>query len=187
MHAAIPTSRQPTRATLVGLTHEQVRQQFIYYPETGAIWRIARADGRKVTPFRCDKARSCTYSDIRLALYRWVSIRKHYKPAHRVAWFWVTGSLPGGIDHKDRDGQNNKWDNLRVADQSENLANSRLRNNNTSGQRGVSWNTEKQKWVAVICFKKIRYHIGYYRNKESAIADYKKAQHSIHGVFANVS
>lgn len=39
---------------------------------------------------------------------------------------------------------------------------------NTSGVKGVSWNTEKQKWRATIGFKKRQKHIGYFDTLEDA-------------------
>lgn len=55
------------------------------------------------------------------------------------------------VDHIDHDGLNNKRSNLRVVTNAENQQNRRgLAANNTSGVRGVSWDSEKRKWCAVV-------------------------------------
>lgn len=51
------------------------------------------------------------------------------------------------VDHKDQNGLNNMRNNLRVVTNSQNAMNSRIRSDNTSGVKGVHWNTKQQKWV----------------------------------------
>ena len=50
------------------------------------------------------------------------------------------------IDHKDRDGLNNRKLNLRITTQSLNMVNKSMQSNNTSGVVGVGWNKEKVGW-----------------------------------------
>lgn len=54
---------------------------------------------------------------------------------------------------------------------------------NTSKVTGVSFNISSQMWVAYIGFKKKRYHLGFYKNKEEAILARKKAEENIHKKF----
>src|SRR5690554_3545233 len=69
--------------------------------------------------------------------------------AHRLAWLWMTGSLPReDIDHIDRNGTNNRWDNLREVTAEENMRNCSIRRDNTSGYSGVVWCKRKKRWVA---------------------------------------
>src|ERR1035437_1832887 len=49
------------------------------------------------------------------------------------------------VDHKDNDGLNNQRRNLRLTP-NQNTHNSRLREDNTSGFKGVSWYGPTQKW-----------------------------------------
>lgn len=44
-----------------------------------------------------------------------------------------------------------------------------LRSDNVSGKTGVSWDSRRQCWAANITFKKKRYRLGRYKNKEDAI------------------
>lgn len=63
-----------------------------------------------------------------------------YFAAHRIIWVLMNGSIPENheVDHVDVDGLNNRWSNLRLATPSQNMCNTRLMRNNTTGYRGVS-------------------------------------------------
>ena len=74
--------------------------------------------------------------------------RVNYR-AHRLAWLYMTGEWPSqDVDHKDRNKANNRWINLREATRSQNMGNQSLRDCNTSGVKGVSWDKKTGKWVA---------------------------------------
>jgi HNH endonuclease len=58
--------------------------------------------------------------------------------AHVLIWYILTREwIPREIDHFDRDGGNNRPDNLRRCAQQQNLQNKSMQRNNTSGYRGV--------------------------------------------------
>lgn len=104
--------------------------------------------------------------------------------AHRLAWRIVTGEDPGSaqIDHKNRNRSDNRWVNLRLAPNKEvdNLQNMGPRVNCSSGVPGVCWDQRKRKWRAYIstCGKQI--HVGYFRNKNVAVAARKTAKRQHH-------
>lgn len=52
----------------------------------------------------------------------------------------------------------------------------KLRNTNTSGVTGVSFDKSRNKWVAEIIFKSKKYHLGRYSEKKDAIEARKKAE-----------
>lgn len=54
------------------------------------------------------------------------------------------------VDHIDRDELNNRKENLRICSHQKNKWNSHIRETNTSGFTGVSFNNERNKWVASI-------------------------------------
>lgn len=54
------------------------------------------------------------------------------------------------VDHKDRDTLNNQRNNLRQATHSQNIVNSKLRSDNTSGHKGISYNKKRGKYSACI-------------------------------------
>lgn len=55
--------------------------------------------------------------------------------------------------------------------------------NNKSGVTGVSFNNREQAWKAYIGFKKVRYSLGSFKNKEDAIKARKEAEERIYKPF----
>lgn len=91
------------------------------------------------------------------------------------------------VDHINHNRLDNRRENLRLCDRSENLANNSIRKDNTSGVRGVYWFKPYKKWKVSLTFRGKEYHIGYFTDKEAAIEAKKKAVVKIHGEFANVN
>lgn len=54
------------------------------------------------------------------------------------------------IDHINRDGLDNQRKNLRIVTHSQNHFNEKIRSDNISGTKGVSWNKKNQKWIAIL-------------------------------------
>lgn len=63
------------------------------------------------------------------------------------------------------------------------LAAKTVRRNNTSGVPGVDWQTSKQRWRAMICFKGKRYYLGSYNRFEDAVKARKRAEEELHDSF----
>lgn len=104
---------------------------------------------------------------------------------HRLAWFYHYGYHPNGcIDHIDGDKKNNKIENLRIADKSQNAANRGPQKNNKSGFKGVHWCQRSKKWVA--CLKKNRkaIFVKYFKSKLEAVEAYDAAHLAAFGDFA---
>jgi hypothetical protein len=116
--------------------------------------------------------------------YKYFSINavKYYN--HRIIWLLHHKSLPAYIDHIDGNRLNNKIENLRACDLSQNLCNARIRKSSTSGFKGVSWFKSRQKWKARIHMYGKEHHIGYFASKNEAIEAVMKARLEIHKEFA---
>lgn len=78
------------------------------------------------------------------------SVLDYIASAHRVAWAVANGRWPENeIDHINGVRDDNRLVNLRDVTRTENHRNAGLKIN-TSGVLGVSWNTERRKWIAQI-------------------------------------
>lgn len=89
-----------------------------------------------------------------------------------------------GYDHIDRNELNNRKNNLRVCTHQENMRNSSLGKNNTSGVIGVTWDKKRNKWQAQIGLDKKCKYLGLHINKEDAIKARLKAEVEYFGDFA---
>lgn len=70
---------------------------------------------------------------------------------------WLMGKEEGKeVDHIDRDTLNNRRSNLRLVSHSENVHNVKMRSDNTSGIKGVSWDKHQKKWAVQITTNKVR-------------------------------
>ena len=90
-------------------------------------------------------------------------------------------------DHIDGDKLNNTRDNLRVVTNRQNNMNRGILRNNTSGFSGVSFYKNLGKWRAKIKINGKCTHLGYFANKQDAIAARKQATESVFGEFAHPS
>ena len=100
---------------------------------------------------------------------------------HRLIWLWHFGSFPEKhIDHIDGNPSNNRIENLREANNSENMQNQRkARVNNKLGIQGVY--QVKNRFRAVLTTNGKTTHIGYFDNANQAHEAYlieKRKQHS---------
>jgi len=78
--------------------------------------------------------------------YANVTYRRKKYAVHRVIFLLVHAWLPEQIDHIDGNPLNNRVENLRPASPSQNMWNAKLRSDNTSGVKGVSWCKKYKKW-----------------------------------------
>ena len=91
------------------------------------------------------------------------------------------------VDHINGDHLDNRRSNLRIANVSENSHNARIRCDNSSGFKCVSYNRRKRKYRSYInnCGK--QHHIGYFDNPEDAARAYDTAARFLFGEFACVN
>ena len=100
---------------------------------------------------------------------------------HRVIYHMVHGGWPEvDIDHKNGNGLDNTWKNLRSVTTSTNCKNRRLSSLNTSGVVGVSKDKRSGKWLAQYTIKGTRYSAGGFNTKEEA-AEHRAAKISLDG------
>lgn len=87
------------------------------------------------------------------------------------------------VDHIDHDTLNNQCSNLRLCTKSENAKNQKLRSDNTSGQKGVTWYKQTNRWSARIVHNKKQIHLGYFLQFEDAKKAYIEEAKKLFGEF----
>lgn len=108
---------------------------------------------------------------------------------HRLIFLYHKGYLPKLIDHKDRDQNNNRIENLREGDLASNGANSVIPVNNVSGFKGVAKNNAYERrfkpYRASIEANGYTFGLGNYSCPEMAGLAYNIASELLHKEFSN--
>ena len=92
--------------------------------------------------------------------------------AHRVAFFLYYGlypQWPNSVDHINRDGCDNRIENLREVTAKEQSANTGLSKANTSGVKGVSFLKGRNKWRASINLEGKKVNLGTFNTLQEAV------------------
>jgi hypothetical protein len=79
--------------------------------------------------------------------YKTVMVNGRNWRIHRLVYLMHYGYLPDVIDHINGDRSDNRIENLRDAGTVGNARNARMRSNNRTGVKGVSWDKNRDKWV----------------------------------------
>lgn len=154
---------------------EFVNSLLEYDPETGDLFWKRRPAG-----------------SLHSAGYLTISLGRYAYKAHRLIYLMVNGRWPDGlIDHLDGDGTNNAIKNLREATFSQNAMNRKIRSDNTSGYKGVSFMKKINKWSAYVNIPgdggTKRHYLGVFNTAEEANQACMKARAELHGAFARNS
>ncbi len=146
---------------------DRIRGVLAYDRDTGILtWRITSGRaiaGREAGCF--DKSSG----------YVRVRIDGYFILAHHVVWAIETGEWPEQLDHIDGNKAHYRFENLRQANQRQNLGNIGAPRHNTSGIKGVSWHKATAKWRAMISAAGKRVWLGVFDTKEEAGAAYLAA------------
>jgi len=162
------------------ITVERLREVLAYDPETGIFTRKVSTNSRVKIGDVATHMGPFGY------LYIQVDGGRYF--AHRVAWFYQTGSWPAEmIDHINGVKSDNRFANLREATRSQNMQNRRTYKSNACGLKGVGWNIRRNRWQAKISVNGTRMFLGYFDTPEEAHAAYVAAAERHHGEFANVN
>ena len=101
---------------------------------------------------------------------------------HRLVMGEPEGKL---VDHRNNDPLDNRKAFLRPATDSQNQYNAKMRDDNTSGHKGVTWCKRDKKWRAQIQHEGKTIHLGYFTVLEEAAQAYREAAIRLHKEFAN--
>jgi hypothetical protein len=129
---------------------------------------------------------SCFYT---IRNYRSEDGKRHSLRLHRVVWEIKNGRIPVGvqIDHINHDTLDNRLENLRLCNTSENQANQRKASNKLSKFKGVTWYKARNKWgVRICCHRKLLY-LGLFESEIAAAKAYDEKARELFGEFANLN
>lgn len=122
-------------------SQELLKEYYGYCPETGIFTRV-KSSGNNAKVGEIAGYYDNGYLKISL-------LGKQFK-GHRLAFLYMTGTMPLVVDHIDGNPSNNRWANLRAVSAVENQYNSKIRKDNITGIKGVSLkkgNYYAQIWV----------------------------------------
>jgi len=157
-------------------TRDTVAKYLDYDPATGVLrWRV------KIRVVNPGDVAGYINKTAEGYAHRRVYLLGRYYPASCLIWVLMTGEWPvAGIDHRNRDSLDDRWDNLRPATKAQNSQNNGLRRKNSSGYKGVYLDKRYKHWRAYIKGK----HIGIFATAEEAALAYDAAAIKLFGEFA---
>lgn len=147
-----------------------------YCPDTGIFTWLERLGGSKGdnifnSLFAGKTAGFISFCKKSKTSYIHIKIGNKTYKAHRLAFAIMGKCLPEEVDHIDHDGCNNRWNNLRPSDSSDNSRNLPMQSSNKSGCIGVNWHKAAKKWQARAVSKDgKRIDLGRFDTLEQAIA-----------------
>ena len=105
---------------------------------------------------------------------------------HRIVFYYQYGYFPKTVDHINGNKFDNRIENLREANYSENNSNRHISKRNITGIKNVFWNNKKNKWtVSVENKSKNLKFVKSFDDLELAELVAIEARNKIHGNFAN--
>lgn len=158
-----------------------LKSRYNYDPETGIFTHTAKPTSAR----RAGKPVRNVFNTGRAML----SLGGHLFQQSRAAWLYVTGENPIAIvEHINGDCADNRWVNLRLATQSQNCANRKVRSDNKLGVKGVTVQTvDKHGNILGYQVQAGGKYVGYFNDIEQAKAAYADEIIRAFGQFARTA
>jgi hypothetical protein len=155
------------------LTQERLRYLLHYDPITGVFTRLVKTSSRFDVGDIAGSPHNQGYVSFRVDSTLYL--------AHRLAWFYVHGTWPRLVDHRDTIRHHNWIDNLRDATYAINAQNKRVGlSTSTSRFLGVSWCAARGQWQSKIKVDRRTIFLGRFDVEEDAAAAYVAAKRIWH-------
>jgi len=158
------------------ITQERLKQLLHYDPETGWFTNLVQRNYNASVGARAGKF-------VIHGRYRMIALDGIDYYEHHLAWLYIHGYLPSQLDHKDGVGTYNAIDNLREADQSQNMCNAQMPVGE-SGLRGAYLDKRRLTWYSKIQLGGQTWNLGSFDSAEEANEAYLYASERLHGEFA---
>ena len=154
------------------ITAEKLRELVHYDPDSGVFTRLKRTSN------------STNIGDIVGSVnaggYIEMSVGGKRSYGHRLAFLWMTGEMPPLVDHINGVRTDNRWVNLRWADDALNSENRRNCPQRNNPLLGASWHKGAQKWVSAIKVRGVPRYLGLFATPEEAHQVYLNAKRELH-------
>lgn len=155
---------------------ESISEYLKYDPRTGEFRCAISHKGRWTPGKRADRLHSSGY--------RFVTFLRRTYGAHRLAWFFAYGEWPQEtVDHRNMDPQDNRLQNLRLANHSQQMANTRGHGASAKGTTRL----KDGRYQAQICVAGRRRTLGRFPTEAEAHAAYAAAASAVFGEFARLA
>lgn len=162
------------------LTAQRLREVLHYNPDSGDwIWLKTLSVRREA---------GSPAGEVKSSGYLFIGVDGSRYRAHRLAWLYMTGVWPTEqVDHINGVRSDNRWINLRAANNTQNAANMRVRYSNIVGVKGVKKYEGKRgvRWRAAISIQRKTRHLGSFASLEEAQSAYALAAKEAWGVYAS--
>jgi len=158
------------------ITQSELKKFLEYHLDTGDFtWKVSRGNVKA--------GKVAGFTEVNGYLIIRINNNNYY--AHRLVWLFITGNFPSVIDHINGVRNDNRLSNLRECTDQQNQWNHKNYSTNTSGIKGVSWNTRMQKWKVAIRTEIGIIHLGYFKSLDDAKLVIIEARNKYHKEFAN--
>ncbi|GEM_PF-597404 len=173
----------------LGITQEYLRALFTYRDDGLLVWNVRTdLEGRQIKIWNKRYAGRVASPNPSKSGYRRVKINGRKYSLHRIIWIFFNGDIPDGFfaDHTNRNPQDNRIENIRLARREENARNS-TRVANKNGYAGVSRGEKHRRFQARISKDGKRLNLGMFDTATEAHQAYSAASVELHGNFSPYS
>ena len=154
---------------MVKVPSKEYLSQLFEYRDGNLFWKVQKSYRTKIGQKAGTKSTNGYYN---------IRVDGVLHKLHRIIYVLHFDFVPEQLDHIDGDPSNNRIENLRPCNYSENGRNRTKQKNNTSGYKGVSFHKHTNKWIA-FCDGK---GLGYFDTPEKAyevVCEYRNTKHNI--------